>query len=173
MADTYLWYVSQQVLGNGKNQLALLNGAGSGKVVRVYRVGLINAQTAAVTGVLTTQALKTISALSGHTVVAAIKHDSNNAAVDANIIAGYGGTPTEVDLLRRIAWSSDEPAVGGATADELQNIVPLNIIWDAGYGDSNVQPITLREGQGIMVKCETNTVAGVLDVWFEGTIAAT
>jgi hypothetical protein len=52
----------------------------------------------------------------------------------------------------------------------LQNLVPLNYIWDAGYGDANVQPLTLREGEGISVKCETSTTAGYLDVAFEVTL---
>jgi hypothetical protein len=83
---------------------------------------------------------------------------------------GYAGTPggPTARTLRRIFWSSDEPSISTATSDELECYVPLNIIWDAGYGDSGVQRLTLRTDQGAVVY---NTVgaSGILDTWIEFT----
>ena len=46
--------------------------------------------------------------------------------------------------------------------------MPLNIIWDAGYGDANVQPLTLRQSQMAMVY-NVSGAAGLLDTWIEFT----
>jgi hypothetical protein len=84
--------------------------------------------------------------------------------------SGYLGTVggPGARVLRRIYWSSDEPAISSATSDELECFVPLNVIWDAGYGDSGVQRLTLRTDQGVVLY---NTVgaAGLLDSWIEFT----
>jgi hypothetical protein len=169
--QTYTFAYWGEQFANNKSMLALLNGVGSGVVAKVWRVLLLNSSLTTVTGVIAAISLRPLSGLSAGTAVTAIKHDSNNANVPAQVVCSRGGTATEVGTtLRRIAWSTDEPAVSSATSDELQNLVPLNYIWDAGYGDANVQPLTLREGEGISVKCETSTTAGYLDVAFEVTL---
>jgi hypothetical protein len=67
-----------------------------------------------------------------------------------------------------VFWSSDEAAISTGTLDELETFVPLNIIFDAGYGDSNVQPLALRQTQMAMVYNVTGA-AGLLDTWIEFT----
>jgi hypothetical protein len=61
-----------------------------------------------------------------------------------------------------------------ATLDELETLVPLNIIWDAGYGDSNVQPLTLRGAVSgtqhhMAMVYNVSGAAGLLDTWIEFT----
>jgi hypothetical protein len=70
--------------------------------------------------------------------------------------------------LRRTIWSSDEAAASSATSDELECFVPLNILFDAGYGDTNVQPLTLRQNDFAGVY-NISGAAGLLDSWTEFT----
>lgn len=142
------------------------------ELLKVRRVGLLNGQTAAVTGVLCNLEMRLSTAVSSWTPAAAVTptaHDSTNSA-PTSASYGNGGaiTATNTFTLRRTNWSSDEAAVSAATMDEMECIVPLNIIFDAGYGDSNVQPLTLRQNQ--MGYCFNNSgAAGLLDVWIEIT----
>ena len=69
-------------------------------------------------------------------------------------------------------WSNDEPATGTGTNDELECIVPFMYVWDAGYGDTNVEPITLREGQGLTLLHTVTSAVGNCDAAFEFTDAA-
>jgi hypothetical protein len=82
-------------------------------------------------------------------------------------------TITTSYLLRRLAWSNDEFAVGVLTMDEYERFINLNVIWDSGYCDSNTQPLVLREGEGFGIKCVTNTAVGYINAWTELTIDST
>jgi hypothetical protein len=149
---------------------ALLNGHAS-ELLKIRRVGLLNAQTAAVTGVLCQLEFRLYTGASfsvAGTAVTPVAHDSTNVAPTTYTSANLGtlaGTPF---TLRRVFWSSDEAAISTGTLDELETMVPLNIIWDAGYGDANVQPLTLRQSQ-MAVVWNTTGAAGLLDTWIEFT----
>lgn len=150
---------------------AVLNSHAT-EVLKIRRVGLLNAQTAAVTGVLCAVEFRAFFAgspgLTAPTAVTPTSHDSTNTA-PTTATYGHAGTIAGTPLtLRRIFWSSDEAAISTATLDELETLVPLNIIWDAGYGDSNVQPLTLRTSQMAMVY-NVSGAAGLLDTWIEFT----
>jgi hypothetical protein len=151
--STFTLSVIGATFGNAKHMASLFNGAGSGRVLRVYRIWILNNQTVAVTGVLTTFSLRRSSAQSGGTAVSPVKHDSTNTA-DAD--------------LRRFMWSNDEPAVSSATSDELENLVPLNCVWDS-TGDDRIQPITLRPGEGVTLQHTGSSTVGVCDIFFEFT----
>jgi hypothetical protein len=171
MAQTFTAYYSGVAFAAGKNMAAILNGHAT-EILKIRRIGLLNAQTAAVTGVLTQMELRFYPAtatLTAPTAITPTSHDSTNTA-PTTATYGHAGTPggsTGV-VLRRIFWSSDEAAISSATSDELETYVPLNIIFDAGYGDSNVQPLTLRQNQ-MVVLYNTVGAAGLLDVWIEFT----
>jgi hypothetical protein len=68
-------------------------------------------------------------------------------------------------------WSNDEPAASSATSDEFETLVPLNCVWDS-TGDANIEPIVLREGEGISVHHSGSTTVGLCDVFVEYTLAA-
>jgi hypothetical protein len=168
---TYRAVYQNIAFGNLKNMAHILNAAGSGMIVKVWRIWCLNNNLTAVTGVMLNLDLKRITDITSPTAVTPVFHDTTNGAIPAQVTAGYAGTIVgEGDLLRRISWSSDEPAVSAAGNDEWECLVPLNCIWDAGYGDVNVQPIILREGEGLTLKCITNTVASFLDTEFEFTL---
>lgn len=170
MAESFTAYFAGVAFAAGKNMAAILNEDAT-ELLKIRRAGLLNAQTAAVTGQLCqpeAQVLRGTATLSGHTPITPTKHDSNNTDPAAAQI-GHAGTPGgTAATLRRIFWSSDEPAISAATLDELETLVPMNIIFDAGYGDSNVQPLTLREDQMFMIYNNTGA-AGLLDTWIEFT----
>lgn len=171
MAETFTCYNQAVVFAASKNMGAVLNSHAS-EVLKIRRVGLLNAQTAAVVGVLCQLEMRAYQAggvsLTAPTAVTPIEHDTNNTP-PTTATYGYAGTIAGTALtLRRVFWSSDEAAISTATSDELETYVPLNIIFDAGYGDSNVQPLTLRQTQMALVFNTTGAV-GLLDTWIEFT----
>jgi hypothetical protein len=173
MAETHTLTVQGTAFASNKSLLSLFNGAGSGRVLRVYRVWALNHQTAGVTGVMTALELRRITASSGGTAQTAIKHDTNSATLAAQITAATGPTDTVDALFRRVLWSADEPAVGSGTNDELECLPANGLIWDAGYADTNVEPIVLREGQGVSLRQPGANAIGVIDVMIEFTNSAT
>lgn len=152
----------------------ILNGGA--RVLRIARLGLLNNQTAGVTGVACFMEIRKYPATmtwTTPTAVTPVAHDSTNSAL-STVTAGHSGTPggsTGVSI-RRIFWSSDEPSISAATSDELECFVPLNIIWDAGYGDIDVQKMALRTGEGFLLYNTTGAV-GLVDAWGEFTDSAT
>lgn len=169
MAQTWTAYFSGIAFAATKNMAAVLNGHAT-ELIKIRRIGLLNSQTAGVTGVLCSIEIRkyTGASLTSPTAVTPTTHDSTNTG-PTTITVGHagtiGGTPF---TLRRIFWSSDEAAISTATSDELETYVPLNIVFDAGYGDSNVQPLTLRQNEMAMVY-NVSGAAGLLDVWIEYT----
>ena len=153
MAATYTICSPGVTFGSSKSMLAVFNGVGSGVVLRVYRAWQLNNQTVAVTGVLTTMALRRSTAQSGGTTVAPTKHDSTSSARPAQVLIASGATVTDSsdpDFMRWM-WSNDEPAASSLTSDETETIPVLANVYDA-TGDSNLEPIVLREGEGVHIK---------------------
>lgn len=174
MAQTYTAAFLAVAFGNNKSMAAILNGAGSGRIVRIKRIWILNNQTAAVTGVLTTFALKRSSAQSAGTAVTPTKHDTASEAMPAQVLVATGATVTQTSdvALRQWMWSNDEPAVSSGTSDEFECLVPLTCVWDSATGDADIEPIVLREGQGIDVRHTGSTTVGVCDIFVEFTLAA-
>lgn len=174
MAQTYTAAAIGATFGNNKSMLGIFNGSGSGRVIRVYRVWVLNNQTAGVTGVLTTWTLRRSSAQSGGTTITPTKHDTTSETAPAQVLVATGATATLTGdvALRAWMWSNDEPAVSSATSDEFETLVPLNCVWDS-TGDSNIEPIVLREGQGISVHHSGSSAVGLCDVFVEYTLAST
>jgi hypothetical protein len=155
-----------------RSLLKVFNASGSGVVLRVYRIWVLNNQTTAVTGVVPRiDVVRVTTNPSGGSANTPIKHDTNSANLPAQVTAAtLDSTVTVANTFRRILWSSDEPAVGAATVDELEMVVPLNLLWDGGYGDSNVEPIVCREGEGVSVYCPgIASAAGIVDIIIEFT----
>lgn len=173
MAQTYTASAIGATFANNKSMLGIFNGSGSGRVVRIYRVWVLNNQTSAVTGVLTAWALRKTSAQSGGTSITPTKHDSASESMPAQVLVATGATATlTADLsFRNWVWSNDEPAVSSGTSDEFETLVPLNCVWDS-TGDTTVEPITLRVGEGISVHHSGSSAVGVADIFVEYTLAS-
>lgn len=167
MANTWTGLNQGITFAVSKVMAGLLN-AGT-QVLRVARAGILNNQTAAVTGVVCFMEIRTYRSGAGWTTptsVTPIAHDSSNSAL-SSVTHGNSGTPTGTsNLLRRLLWSSDEPAASSGTNDEFECIVPLNVYWDAGYGDATVQNLALRQNESFMCY-NTTGAAGLADFWTE------
>lgn len=168
MAQTFNCYYGAVAFAATKNMAAILNLHAT-EILKIRRITLFNAQTAGVTGVICSIELRKYASgtLTGPTAVTPTSYDSTNTA-PASATYGHagtiGGTPS---TLRRIVWSSDEAAVSSATSDELENFPPLNVLYE-WQPHSDVQPITLRQNEMIMVY-NVSGAAGLLDVAIEFT----
>jgi hypothetical protein len=133
---------------------------------------LFNNQSTGVTGVLNFVSILRSSASSGGTTVTAVAHNTANTPLTANTTAGTNRavTPTPGGQFRRLLMSPDEPTVSTADWDALMCLVPFAEIWNSGYGDSVVDPVTCRAGQneGFTIQSLTQTV-GTADLEIEFT----
>jgi len=168
MADTFTLYGASIACGATKSLLALFNGVGSGVVLKIKRVQVLNAQLTAVTGTTGQIELRGISADSAGTAVVPTKHVPTQASLPAQVVMNTGGTVVNQtnSLLFRQGWSNDEPAAGGAGMDEWENIPSWTTIFEA-VGDALIQGYTLREGFGLSVTTATTPAVGTIDVRIE------
>lgn len=170
MAATYTAASINTAFANLKSMLTIFNGSGSGKTLKIYRIWIINSQLTAVTGVVLTLALRRITASTVGSAITPVKHDTNNASLPAQVVIGTNNTDTiSATTYRLIRRDNDEPAVAGTGINELSMLFPMNLIWESGYYDSTIEPLTLPEGYGITLRCETSTTVGSLDVYMEFT----
>lgn len=168
------WRAAQTAIAyaSAKSMIDVFNGGSSARVIRVYRMYAFNNGTSAVTGVLTTLRIRRLTAASGGTSITPVKHDTASSALDANTTCGHNRTVTGTNVFRNLVWSNDEPTVSGATLDEWECLVPFAEIWNAGYGDSNVEPLVCRAGYGIDLQQSGASAVGTMDAEIEFTDAA-
>lgn len=169
MAQTYTISSFDTTFAANKCMLGIYNGSGSGRVVRVYRIVMLNNQITAVTGAVTNLEIRRTSAGSGGTDITPFKHDSTNESFPSQIIVSTNMTITATDVLTKVIWSTDEPAINSLTIDEFETLPAFSTIWDSGYGDSNTEPIVLREGYGVAL-VNIGATTGIADVFFYVTL---
>lgn len=169
------WRATKQgvAYASAKSMLDVFNGGSSARVIRCYRMYLFNNGLSAVTGILTTMRVNRTTEASAGSTVTPVKHDSNSSALDANTTCGTNRTITRPEVFRQIVWSNDEPTVSGSTQDEWECLVPFAEIWNAGYGDSNVEPIVCRAGYGAEIQQAGASAVGSADLEIEFTDDAT
>ena len=158
---------------SSKDMLNVFNGAATARVIRVYRGYWFNNGTAAVTGVLTTAQCRRITAASAGTAVTPVKHDTNSSNLDAATTAGTNQTTTGSDIFRPFLFVNEEPIVAGTTQANWLTLVPFAEIWNAGYGDTNVEAVTCRATQGFQLFHSGTSAVGSADLEIEFTDAAT
>jgi hypothetical protein len=156
-----------------KDMLDVFNATGTARVIRAYRCYWFNNGTGAVTGVITTGQVRRITAASSGTAVTPVKHDTNSSALDANTTAGTNRTVTGTDIFRRFLFVNEEPVVAGTTQANWLTLVPFAEIWNAGYGDTNVEPITCRAAEGVQLFHSGSSTVGTADLEIEFTDSAT
>jgi hypothetical protein len=155
-----------------KDMLDVFNASGTARVIRAYRMYWFNNGTASVTGVITTGQVRRITAASSGTAVTPVKHDSNSSALDANTTCGTNRTVTGTDIFRRFLFVNEEPVVAGTTQANWLTLVPFAEIWNAGYGDTNVEPVTCRAAEGVQLFHSGSSTVGTADLEIEFTDAA-
>jgi len=173
MAQTYRAVVSGATFASNKSLLTIFNGSGSGRVIRVKRVWQLNNQTAGVTGVITTMELRRISASTGGTAQSVVKMDTSSENLPAQVTVATGPTDslTSDPAMMRYMWSNDEPAASTLSSDETETIPALALVFDV-VGDADLEPLTLRTGEGLSVRHTGSTAVGICDVIIEFTMAA-
>lgn len=173
MAQTFTAQFQGVTFVNNKPMAAIIN-AHATEVLKIRKVVCTNPQTTGVTGVVNQLDLRVYSTAPTFTTTVAgtlVPHDTTNtnptSATYQSAVSISGGTL--VGSIARVFWSSDEPAVSVATADELQNYVPLNTIYE-WQPHSDVQPITLRQDDCILLfNVSVGTPAGNMDVYITFT----
>ena len=172
MAATWRATSGAVAYANAKDMLNVFNGTASARIIRVYRAYWFNNGTAAVTGVITTAQCRRITAASAGTAVTPVKHDTNSSALDAATTCGTNQTVTGSDIFRRFLFVNEEPVVAGTTQANWLTLVPFAEIWNAGYGDTNVEPLVCRSSEGVHLFHSGTSAVGTADLEIEFTDAA-
>jgi len=169
MANTWHAFASGVAYASTKHMLDIFNSSASTATVKIYRAWLFNNQTTGVTGALNFVSIfRTSAASTGN--VTPVAHNTANVALNANTSAGTGRTVTTTSQFRRLLMSPDEPTVSTADWDALMCLVPFAEIWNSGYGDTVVEPVTCRAGQNEGYTIQSiNQTTGVADLEIEFT----
>jgi len=152
MAETFNVHYPNIALAATKNMGAVLNAHAS-EILKVREVGLSNAQTAGVTGVICQQELRLYTGtatITTGTAVSVVALDSTNTNPTTATYAHAGTLGGTSNVLDTWLWSSDEAAVSSATSDELECFLPLNKVYQ-WIPHSDIQPITLRQDKMLLV----------------------
>lgn len=159
--------IGAKILFN-KSMITLFNETGSGKVCRVYNIYVYNNQTVAVTGVMTKFDIYRVSSSGWGQSLQAIKYDNSLESPPVKIKMATGATDVLDSFLRRIIWSNDEPILTTGSLDEaLTNSLFANVLNFSS--NNNIEPIVLREGEGLSVLYSGTLAAavGLVDILVE------
>jgi hypothetical protein len=159
-APTYIYSTgnSANVAAARTTHADLFNASGSGVLVYVWAVYIIPTL-AAVTGVGLTWELAWSSTVgTGGTTKAATLMDQNNAAVSANVTCRSKptGGSTIGSVISFPNGTSEETLAMAAMASILNNV--------PGAGIPPLQPVVIREGQGIKVDQTTSSNVGSTNI---------
>ena len=144
MAATHVAAASV-VFAATKSMLGIQNGGAN--VLRAYRYCIFNTQTTGVTAALTTMQIRRLTALSAGTAVGPVRHDTSSSGL-TSVTCVQGGTATGSDVFRRFMWLLEEATTTGTTQANWEVLIPVGIIFFPTGGDSNLEPIVCRNGQG-------------------------
>jgi hypothetical protein len=173
---TYSWWVPPGAVGANKLYGDIFNASGSGRLLEMRGLWAIPKADVAVTGVVsieiglyrtsavgtggTAHTYNSGSAFTQHTIT---PFDTGNSALPAQVTARI--VPTGGATIAAPYWPSyiftEETGVGTQLV-QYENLLPTTI---------SAQRITLREGQGLLIK--QGTVAGVGSVGFLGVFTLT
>jgi hypothetical protein len=144
-----------------KYMMDIFNAAASTRFIRVYRAYAFNNQIAAIAGVLNVFRVNITSISStGGSLITPVAMDTSNSALNGNTTVGTARTIGSGTIIRNLLQSPDEAVVSTLDWDALATLVPFAEVWNAGYGDANIQPVTLRAGEarGFGLQSVTQTV---------------
>lgn len=153
---TYYALADNVAFAANKHMISIHNATGSGKMIVLKKMFLINLSLSAVTGVALRQDVKRFSvAHTGGTAITPVSCDSVNPALPAGVTVKTGATVTDVTLLFPIVFTNDET---GATQAFPTTALQAGINWLPE--GQEVQEIRLREGEGVTIKNITSTTVG-------------
>lgn len=154
--NTHIFELRDSPFGVNSNLLSILNkGTGT---LKIFKVAMLNSSTMA--GAVCAGELRryTGAGLTGYSP--ALDTANPDYVTTPEIIFARGGTPSgSYVILKRYAWSSDAPAVGGATIDEIETLLSRRTLWDTGRRASFAQPLTLRTDQMFSLRNTAGSLA--------------
>lgn len=157
--DTWYVYADAVAFAANKQMLSIYNGVGSGKILRIRKLFLVNLALAAVTGVAVRCDVKRLNAgaPTGGTTITAAAADTANTAIPAAVVCMTGATGGLVEgvLLFPITFANDEV---GATQAFPSSLLMQATNWMPEGRE--IAELVIREGQGITVKNITSTIIG-------------
>jgi len=175
MAETWglAYFSNLRFVANNTTLITGFNPAGSGVVLRVYRISLITNQQIGVTGLLiATSIIRTtdVDGVGGTTAVRGSRIrgmplDVRSAPPSPLIEFWTGRNVTQTGIaLRRVSVVADDIAVNGVknTMQYLTVDEPYATIWETAVG-GDVQPLTMRAGEGFAVTNATSLAVGAID----------
>jgi hypothetical protein len=181
MAETWHFCTASVSGGFANNGLALsgrkslvdiFNRTGTNKIIRVYRIFAFPNSAGTINQLNLFELRRTSDAQGGFSHLIPIARDTNNAALNAQTTCGFSRTVTGTNVFRRFIKATAGPVVSNGRINEFECVVPFAEIWNTGYQDANVQPITCRAGQGVDI-FSMHSVAGApangMDIEFEFT----
>lgn len=152
---TYYALADAVAFAANKHLISIMNAAGSGKVVSIKKMFMINTQLASVTGVAIRADVKRTTAHSAGTTITPTLCDSTNAALPAEITVKTGATVTESSLLFPLTFTNDE---AGATQAFPSTQLMAGLNWMPEGVET--QETRLRPGEGLTVKQITSSTVG-------------
>jgi hypothetical protein len=180
MAATYTLLAQNVTMVAGKNMLAWQNHTGSSVVIDTYRIWFFNINTAANNGnpgIIELWTYTSVASFTGGTAVTFIKQDTNSATVPSQVIANTATSTvlTRNSRIKRFYRWGEEVIVSGAIAvGQIQTAFPpLNLMQDSGYAETNIQPLRLRPGEGLVLFTPSSgggTYVGQTDIVVECTV---
>lgn len=151
------WYALADAVVPAANKqvISVLNDTGSGVVLELRKLFIINTQLASATGVALRHDVKRATAHSGGTAITPQAADSDNPALPAEVTVRTNGSVTEGSLLFPLSFTNDE---AGATQafPSTQLLAGLNWMIEG----PEVQGLRLREGEGLTIKQITSSTVG-------------
>lgn len=152
-------------IGNGKSMLSILNASGSGVIIRLREIKIINSATSAITGIVTDFSGYRFTGHSGGTSLTPQAFDTSDS-LNGSVTARTGGTITgeSASKLFHYEFSSDEWGPGASDVESIDHIMQvLNPVYQ-NKADTGLKPLTLRAGEGFHLKQVINSTAGVFDI---------
>lgn len=166
MANIYTIASTAMPFDYNRSMIGIFNNVGSGKVVKVHKIIALNNQTVALTGTIKLLTIQKLSTGSGGLPLIPVKHDSISPNIPSQITVAANMSFTVSSTLYVVPWSSDEPIRQAITLDELEIIPKYGELLYIPYSGA-IQPITLREGQGISLTNISASNIGIADFFME------
>ena len=174
MANTWRSTVQAAGFAAYKNMIDVFNAASSVRVIRIYRIYAFNTQASAVTGAYTTLQIRRMTSIGTGTTITPIAHNTAYAALDSGTTSGTARGGNITTNFRQLLWSNDEPVVRTLDIDALECLVPFAEIWNMGYLDNTIAPLSCRAGvgEGVVVTNYGTSAQGAADFEIEFTDAS-
>lgn len=170
-------FIDTSLAVTGADIAVINNAAGSGVVLRIKKIFVVNTSTTS-TGSVTILGVMAVyrknSALNG-SVVAPVKHDTNSANLPAGVTCRIGssaGTPSEGNIYRRWMYYNRLAGPSQFFNNEINVIIPYTCAFDVSK-DPDVEPIVVREGEAAAVQFVSGIGSATCDVFIEFTSSPT